>query len=277
MTPFETLTDEANIRVISLLTPELERLHGGPLSFHDSRDPDRPRVIACWVESADGIISYSDIPGSEGGNIIAGGFENDRFLVALLRTVADARLFGRGTLHMERDGIGTPQDIYPEGADLLTAARVALGKPKETTSVLVTQQAEIPVSANIFHIPDVRNVIYTHEASVGKLRTIQQHENTTVTAFAPGDFERSILVDLKREHGIDLLLIEGGPTVWGSFMQYIDEIFITVSPRLVGNTRAAARPTPIQGVLFDPKTSPQLALTSVKKGGDFLFLRYSQK
>ncbi|MEK7576643.1 MAG: dihydrofolate reductase family protein [Patescibacteria group bacterium] len=277
MTPFKTLLDELQGGIELALPVEIEELYGGPLAFLSPRDPDLPRVIACWVESADGIISYSDIPGSEGGNLIAGGYENDRFLVALLRTVADARLFGRGTLHMERDGTGTPQDIYPEGAELLDAARSSLGKPKETTSVLVTLQAEIPLSANIFHASDVRNIIYTIESSVGKLLNIQKHENTTVKAFAPSEFERKVLVDLKREYGINLLLIEGGPTVWGSFMRYIDEFFITLSPRLVGNTRAVARPTPIQGVLFDPKTSPKLALSSVKQSDDFLFLRYIQK
>jgi riboflavin biosynthesis pyrimidine reductase len=72
------------------------------------------------------------------------------------------------------------------------------------------------------------------------------------------------------------LLCEGGPTLYGAFVAagLVDDEFLTLSPLLIGNpTMAAARPGLIEGVGFVPDAAPRVRLLSVRKAGEFLFLR----
>jgi hypothetical protein len=79
------------------LTPELRQLYGGDLCFPPPHS-NRPYVIANFVETIDGIVSFR-IPGRSGGGEISGGSAEDRFVMGLLRSVSDAVLVGSGTLH----------------------------------------------------------------------------------------------------------------------------------------------------------------------------------
>jgi len=71
------------------------------------------------------------------------------------------------------------------------------------------------------------------------------------------------------------ILMEGGPTLFGSFLEkeLIDEIFLTVAPKIFGNTKDATL-TLVEGKLFLPKNIKNLKIVTVKQIGDELFLRY---
>src|SRR5215469_3793805 len=72
----------------SRLPPELERLYDGGLSFPGPH-ADRPYVIGNFVETMDGVVTFG-IPGRAGGGPISGNSAEDRFVMGLLRSIADA-------------------------------------------------------------------------------------------------------------------------------------------------------------------------------------------
>lgn len=78
------------------------------------------------------------------------------------------------------------------------------------------------------------------------------------------------------EKGYKHVLVEGGPTLLGSFLKknLIDEIFLTISPKIYG-TENLTTLNLVEGILFPPGDIKKLNLLSVKKLGDELFLHYS--
>ncbi|MBI4038985.1 RibD family protein [Candidatus Daviesbacteria bacterium] len=71
------------------------------------------------------------------------------------------------------------------------------------------------------------------------------------------------------------VLVEGGPTLLGSFLRsnLIDEIFLTISPKIFGSKKNLSL-TLAEGYLFPPKATKILKLLSVKQLGNELYLRY---
>jgi riboflavin biosynthesis pyrimidine reductase len=92
----------------------------------------------------------------------------------------------------------------------------------------------------------------------------------------------SILELLRTEFGVSLLLHEGGPTLFGTFVAEgcVDELFVTIAPQLAGRDGVLAdmgpvRPGLISGKQFIPETAPWLDLISAKQQASHLYLRYS--
>lgn len=78
-----------------------------------------------------------------------------------------------------------------------------------------------------------------------------------------------------RTKGYKEVLVEGGPTLLGSFLMenLMDEIFLTIAPKIFGNEKGGTLSL-VEGYLFPPKTTKILKLLSVKQIGDELYLRY---
>lgn len=86
------------------------------------------------------------------------------------------------------------------------------------------------------------------------------------------------LVNLVKElhyKGYKNVLIEGGPTLLGSFLKegLLDEIFLTIAPKIYGNDKENTLNL-IEGFLLTEKNIKKLKLKSVKKIDSELFLRY---
>lgn len=83
------------------------------------------------------------------------------------------------------------------------------------------------------------------------------------------------LVSKLQSKGYKHILVEGGPTLLGSFLKenLIDEIFLTIAPKIFGNDKGNTL-TLVEGYLFPPKATKKLKLLSIKQIGDELFLRY---
>lgn len=75
--------------------------------------------------------------------------------------------------------------------------------------------------------------------------------------------------------GYENILVEGGPTLLGSFLKenLLDEIFLTIAPKIFGNENTSTL-TLVEGYLFPKKSIKKLNLLSVKRFGNELFLRY---
>lgn len=86
------------------------------------------------------------------------------------------------------------------------------------------------------------------------------------------------LVKLLNQQGYKNVLVEGGPTLLGSFLKenLLDEIFITIAPKIYGTDKTSTLSL-VEGVLFSPQEIKKLKLVSFKKLNSELFLRYRVK
>ena len=84
---------------------------------------------------------------------------------------------------------------------------------------------------------------------------------------------------LHNDFGVDTLLCEGGPRVYGGFVEagLVDDEFLTLCPTVIGNLvlgdSVKPRPGLIEGTAFMPNTHPKSVPTSLRRAGDHLFLR----
>lgn len=89
-----------------------------------------------------------------------------------------------------------------------------------------------------------------------------------------GDIASHLLPFLIKE-GCKNVLVEGGPTLLGSFLKegLVDEVFLTIAPKIYG-TESGKTLTLVEGILLKPDKIKKLKLLSVKKMRNELFLRY---
>ncbi len=258
------------------LSEPLRRLYGGDLHFTATRG--RPTVIGNFVSTLDGVVSFR-LPGRSGGGEISGFSAADRFVMGLLRSRADAVMVASTTLHEDSGHVRTPGFIYAEGRELYAALRRdVLGRRDEPLNVIVTGSGGLDLSEPTFHTPGLATVVVTTEEGGRRLRADHGAglSVTRVRAVAPsGRVPPSAVLDvLHREFGVRLLLHEGGPTLFGSFLaaRMVDELFLTVAPQVAGRA-GEARPGFAEGASFLPETAPWFDLVSVKQAGHHLLLR----
>ena len=82
-------------------------------------------VYANFVSSIDGVAAIGGVEMSSAA--ISGGASADRFMMALLRAVADAVVVGAGTVR-EHGGPWTAEKAYPPGAESFARLRADLGE-----------------------------------------------------------------------------------------------------------------------------------------------------
>jgi riboflavin biosynthesis pyrimidine reductase len=272
-----TLLDRQPPLAAPPLPEDLRKLYDGDLQF--AAAAGRPYIIANFAATLDGVVSYK-IPGKSGGAEITGRNSGDHFIMGLLRASADAVLVGAGTFgEVSPSHLWIPEYICPEAARLYECYR---GKRvKNPLNVVVTGSGNVDVTRAIFHTPGVAALIIT--TAGGKQRIDQActaaHCSVQVRAInnsdapiAPG----KMIELLFREFGIRRLLHEGGPALFGQFLQehLIDELFLTLAPQIAGRNSTNDRPAFVRNAAFNPADAPWLNLLSVKQSGGYLYLRY---
>ncbi|HXI38863.1 MAG TPA: dihydrofolate reductase family protein [Bryobacteraceae bacterium] len=266
-----------------LLPDDLRQAYGGDLQFPSAGV--RPYVIGNFVSTLDGVVSFA-IPGKSGGGDISGFNEGDRFIMGLLRASADAVMVGAATLREAgRRHVLTAQSVSPSSSDAYGIYRErVLRKPLYPISVIVSGSGSVDLELATFRTPEVRAVIVTTEAGLKSLRSkgVEDLSSTQVRVIPARETmlpAPAILDLLWRELGVRLLLHEGGPGLFGSFVAegLVDEFFLTIAPQLAGRTVGTVRPGMIEGVEFLPRNAPWLDLLSVKQSGDHLYLRHASR
>lgn len=118
-----------------------------------------------------------------------------------------------------------------------------------------------------------RGPILPYYIITSKPESIIKSEGANVFHLEGGGLQS--LVGHLKERGYLKALVEGGPTLLGSFLKenLLDEIFLTIAPKIFGNESSSTL-TLVEGYLFPPKATKKLKLLSVKQIGDELFLRY---
>jgi len=276
-----TLIDSDKQYAGSALPQELRELYDGDLHFHTA-GAARPFVIANFVSTLDGVVSY-EIKDNSGGSTISGSNPADRFIIGLLRASADAVMVGAGTLHdVSAKSLWTPDSTYPDAKRLYAEYRVnTLHKPEYPLLAIVSGSGQLELERAIFRTPAMRTVVITTSAGsdeltrrgAAKLDSVEVHAlNSSSGSIAP----LAILQLLQSRFGVKTLLHEGGPTLFGQFLaaDAVDELFLTLSPQIAGRERDVFRPAVVQGVQFVPDSAPWFQMVSVKEQAAYLYLRY---
>lgn len=247
------------------LPVELQAIYGSSLGF------STPRLYANFVQSMDGITA---IPGlAESNRLISGGGEHDRFLMGLLRACADAVVIGAGTLQGSPQTHWTPQHAYPAAADLYDELRRMRGLPQQPLLVVISGSGRI----------DPHHPGFAERALV---LTTEEHERDLRERLPPSATVRAIgerpplnvlaAIDVLRDAGNHVILCEGGPTLFGDLVKAraVDELFLTISPRLAGQDPHHERLSLVEGAALLPQALAGCRLLTARKAGSHLFLRY---
>jgi riboflavin biosynthesis pyrimidine reductase len=253
---------------------ELRDRYGGVIEI--PLRPDRATVLVNFVSSLDGIVALG--PGDQqGGGVISGFFEPDRFVMSILRSVADVTLMGAGTIAGSSSTDWTPEHLQPARAPAIERWRRDLGLAPHPTTVIVTT-GDVRFGRRGVDDPDLPIVFLTTAAGADELRG--RHFGAHVAIEVAGSGEEvsaaAIASFLDRYRG-QVVLCEGGPHLLGDLVEadVVDELFLTVSPQVLG--RDDGRLGLVEGMALPADRARWQELVSVKRAGDHLFLRYRRR
>ena len=274
-----TLLHRNQDHVEPALSAGLRDLYDGDLRF-PAAPSNRPFVIANFVSTLDGVVSYQ-IKGQAGGSTISGSDPADRFIVGLLRASVDAVIVGARTVQEESpDGLWIPEYTYPDAKHLYTDYRVnVLHKPKYPWLVVVSGNGRLDLERAIFRTPELSTMVITTAAgrdalvkAGANLSSVQIHALDA----RDGTIDPVGILRLLSQIGVGRLLHEGGPTLFGQFLaaEAVDELFLTLSPQIAGRGADTMRPGLVQRTEFMPARAPWFELLSVKQSAEHLYLRY---
>jgi riboflavin biosynthesis pyrimidine reductase len=272
--PLETLYQVA-LGTELPLPPELATRYGS-LSFPPHAG--RPYVFANFVSTLDGVVALNT-PGHTSGGDISGFNAQDKMVMALLRSVADAVVVGAGTLRVEPRHIWTASHIRTPFTAAYQQFRTTLGKSDPPLNVIVTASGSINLHLRIFQSGEVPVLIVTTTQGAEHLRQ-QPVPPSVQIAVAPGSDRisaQAIIEAINHLRPDGMILLEGGPILMGNFFQehLLDELFLTLAPQIAGRNETTGRPGLVNGTQLAPQHPIWGTLVGVKRGESHLFLRYT--
>lgn len=258
MEPLKVLFEEPD--AAGPLPEPLAVLYGGGLRLADDI------LYANLIASVDGVSALVAPRGA--GAALRGNCDADRFVMALLRDLADAVLVGAGTLRADRGHLWTPAYIDRERADLHRAG----GRP-DPRLVVVTASGELDPGERALR---AGALVLTTEA--GFLRLARRLPPACTVRSLGGDTPTgATILAAVRAEGYRRVLTEGGPTLLARFVSegLLDELFLTLSPVLAGRRSGDGRLGLLEGVELLPGDGRWGRLRSLRVAGSHLFLRYA--
>ncbi len=288
MRKFEVLFDHGEPSPVE--SPAYQRY--GNLGFPQP-SPDRPWTYSNFVQSLDGIVSFK---GKHAAGSDISHSEEDRWLMDLLRAHADAVLLGVNTLVDEtRLGNRERGPVFRIMAPDCRELRQQLGRGRER-NIIVTGSASLNLAEfRVFDGELVDAAIVTTRTGAKRLAERQSHPHVRIIVAGEDNFVDlpEMARILRRELGIQYLLCEGGPTLYGwmSKSRLIDEKFVTVSPIEVGQcippeqeptetekkNGVKARPTTFDAPGFLAGNAPWWTWVSCRRVVDHQFSRYRRR
>jgi 2,5-diamino-6-(ribosylamino)-4(3H)-pyrimidinone 5'-phosphate reductase len=214
-------------------------------------ETSRPYVIINMVSSIDGKASV-------GGRSSGIGDQTDRRTMRILRSKADAVMIGAGTLRAEKLSLGLDEP--------------SRGQP---LAVVATRTGDVPLESNLIVGEHQEVLLFTAQDAPENLenelresaRVLRVPETASGTLDLSEAFQR-----LKGEHAVNLLLVEGGPSLNHALISanLADELFLTLAPKLLGGNPTET-PTILNGSTLVARATN---LISAHLAADELFLRY---
>jgi riboflavin biosynthesis pyrimidine reductase len=231
----------------------------------------RPAIWTNFVVSHDGRIAFNQ-PGWNGGNAISRNHRHDHWLMEVIRARADAILVGTATLRVARRHRWAPGELFDWPA--FTQLRTAEERPPLPALVILSASGDVPAAAALTSPRDLFLITTAQGAEHARSR----HPHLTCLVGTDGQLDLiAAMTTLRQQYGIRTLLSEGGGRTYGSLLahQLIDEVFLTISPIIVGNPAPPTPPRPglVEGVAFAPQDPPRLRLISLRRVDDVLFQR----
>ena len=275
---FETLFDEETTSEGEGLElhPDFAAVYGGPLRLSPPVN-GLPLLAANFVTSHDGRVAFNH-PDHRGGGPISGFDDNDVWLMGLLRARADAVVVGEGTIRAEPSHVNTPDDIYPGDREAFAALRRHEKRSELPIISYITLEGNLPPEAKVFSMEDAHVVVATTRAGARRIRaTVRPAGKIDLLEFGSSgvNLERYARI-MAHDYGVEVLLCEGGATLYGAFLRagLMNEPFITRSPLVVGESPDNPRPSLVEGTGWLPDDIPRMKILSVRKAGDYLYMRY---
>jgi riboflavin biosynthesis pyrimidine reductase len=213
----------------------------------------RPWVRANMVTSADGSAV---VDGRSGGLSSAA----DKEVFAVLRGLADAVVVGAGTARAEGYRALRAKPAYAD-------VRASLGQAPAATLVLVSGRLDLDPSSELFHGGLARTVLVTSARSdAGRRAALAEVADVVVAGEEAVDIGAAL--EALAERDLLRVLCEGGPHLLADVCAAgrLDELCLTVTPRLVGGTGSRV----LAGVPVDVK----LALDHLLELDAVLLARY---
>ncbi|MBW3577925.1 MAG: pyrimidine reductase family protein [Actinobacteria bacterium] len=216
---------------------------------------DRPYVYLDMVASVDGAATAQGRTGPLGG-------EADRVAFSRLREWCDVILVGASTVRIEDYG-------PPRPSDAARMRRRSRGLGPVPRLVVVTATLSLNPAARLFADPARQPLVLVPE-DADPARRAALAEVAEVSGVGHGRVDLVAALRALRASGVRYVLCEGGPTLNGELLAagLVDELFLTISPRLVGSSAYRI----VQGPL--PGAPQPIELREVREHGGELLLRY---
>jgi riboflavin biosynthesis pyrimidine reductase len=219
----------------------------------------RPYLLLNMIATTDGRATLGGRSGPLGGRA-------DKELLYGLRTAVDAVMAGAGTIRAERYGqlirddrgrqVRRDRGLAEEPLACIVSGRLALDSDIPLLSESGTRVAILTSSEAILPQDCRAEISYVRSARDGHLDL-------------PG-----AMAELYERLGVRTLLCEGGPHLNAQLLAngLVDELFLTLSPKLAGGDAVSETLRIVSGPEFDPPL--ELKLAGALEHDSYLFLRY---
>ena len=224
-----------------------------------SEPPPSPRVLLNMVSSADGRATLEGRSGELSSPA-------DRELFHALRACVDAVLVGAGTLRSERYGAIVRDPLRQE-------LRRSHGLDPQPLACVASASVDLDPKIPLLDSPESRVLVLTaSEATLPPTRASVEY----VRCSAGGRLDlTAALARLAAEHGVQLLLCEGGPHLAAELVAegLLDELYLAIAPKLLASS---ATGDPDLRILAGAEIEPpaELELAGALASASHLFLRY---
>ncbi len=228
-------------------------------------------MVVNMVSSLDGKAT------TNGGKAGAIGSPVDHHLMRSLRSRVDAVMIGASTLRAEKLTLSIPED--------LAHTRVSQGRKPQPLAVIASASGDLPLEENLLGPSRENRLVLTVPGIPGERLVALSRLASVETLTAKEDSIEGDSIDLrtalkvlKTRYEVDVLLVEGGPSLNYSLVLsgLVDELFLTLAPKLIGGQGPS-----FLGILHGPALSLEtdftLDLLSVHASHGELFLRYHLK
>jgi riboflavin biosynthesis pyrimidine reductase len=263
-TPRLEVLYEAEAADGSELPAALRDLYGGGLVL------DEPCLYANFVATVDGVVAIPSLPRSNA--LIADGSDGDRFVMGLLRALADCVLIGAGTLAASPGGTWLAERVFPPARAEFAELRHLRGRPPKPEIAIVTGRGSIDPAHPLL---ETGALVLTSEDGAQGLEGRLPAASTVVPLGGDARLDPADVVRVLRERGHGLVLSEAGPHTFGGLVAagLADDLFLTVSPLLAGDRGDESRYGLAESASLLPP-GVRAGLLSVRRHEQHLFLRY---
>ncbi|CAN1210334.1 5-amino-6-(5-phosphoribosylamino)uracil reductase [Tumidithrix helvetica PCC 7403] len=246
------------------------------IPFFQSGEPrTRPYIVFNMVSSVDGKAT------THAGELTGLGSRPDRKLMQRLRAQMDGVLVGGGTLRVD-------PFIPTVSPELAEERSLHFPDRPQPLGIVVSNRGNLPTEHQFWAAGRDLRVVFLGESALESVERELSQKAIVVRLLrnaskyganggaVSGEVDLGeMLHRLFTQFGVQRLLVEGGPSLNYAFISqgWCDEIFLTLSPRLVGGVENSSV---IAGAGYGMGTGdlPQLKLRSLYRHEDELFLRY---